>query len=176
VTIHYGFGLHFTRTGEYDRAIEWLKKAIELDPVSGFVHHLLGEAYAEQGNLAQGAAELQRAIELSGSNPHYIAMLAFVRRQAGDRSAPGRALSLLEQRARRTYVSPHSLALVYTSLEKVNEAVDLLERAYEQRDPWLSLIHVQPQFGGLRNTARFESLLRRMGLRAEQSMMVSAAR
>lgn len=172
VTINYDFGLHFTRTGEYGRAVEWLRKAIELDPASGFVHHLLGEAYADQGNPAQAAIELQRAIELSEPNPHYVAVLAVVQRQAGDSEAPRRALSLLEQRGRQTYVSPHSLAMVHASIGNVNQALDLLERAYEQRDPWLSLIHVQSQFNALRGIPRFKSLLQRMGLGDERSMKV----
>jgi len=164
LTINYDFGLHFSRTGEYDRAVEWLKKAIELDPASGFVHHLLGEAFAGQGNLAQAATELQRAIDLAGPNPHYLAVLAVVQKEAGDAMAPARALSVLEERARRTYVSPHSIAMVHVSAGNMHEALGLLERAYDLRDPWLSLIHVQPQFTSLGNAARFKSLMRRMGL------------
>ena len=164
LTINYDFGLHFTRTGDYDRGVEWLKKAIELDPASGFVHHLLGEAYAGQGNLTAAAAELQRAIELSGPNPHYVAVLAVVEKDGGDPTAPARALSILDERSRHAYVSPHSVAMVHASAGNTDAALGLLERAHELRDPWLSLIHVQPQFTTLGDTTRFKSLMRRMGL------------
>jgi TolB-like protein/DNA-binding winged helix-turn-helix (wHTH) protein/Tfp pilus assembly protein PilF len=169
VTITYDFGLHFARTGEYARAIDWLKKAIELDPASGFVHHLLGETYAEQGALAESADELKKAIELSGPSPHFTAALAWVQHRAGDRDAPGRVLEELRARANHGYVSPHSLALLHASAGNVKEALTYLERAYEQRDPWLSLIHVQPQFSALAGQPRFDKLMVRMGLSDENT-------
>ncbi|MGH9385510.1 MAG: tetratricopeptide repeat protein [Vicinamibacterales bacterium] len=164
LTITYDFGLHFARTGDHDRAVEWLQKAIELDPASGFVHHLLGEAYAEHGHLAQAVASLQRAIELSGSNPHFVAILASIQSQAGDRLATARALGSLETQARHGYVSPYNLAMIHSSTGNGAEAIAFLDRAYEQRDPWLSLIRVQPQFNALAGNAKFQDLLRRLGL------------
>jgi len=164
LTIHYDFGLHFARTGDYDRATEWLKKAIELDPGSGFVHHILGEVRAEHGRLAEAVKELQSAIQLSGPNPHFVAMLAHVQSLAGDRNAPVRAVEELQERAKHSYVSPHNIAILYNSAGNTEQALALLERAYQSRDPWLSLIRVQPQFVTLNSDARFQDLMRQMGL------------
>lgn len=164
LTINYDFGLHFARTGDYDRAIVWLKKALELDPASGFVHHILGEVYAEQGQLAEAAAELQRAIDLSGFNSHYVAMLAYVQGLAGDRRAPAQAMSALETRAQRSYVSPYNLALLHTSMGNRQQAIAFLEQAYQHKDPWLSLIRAQWQFEPLAGDGRFQRFLRRMDL------------
>jgi TolB-like protein/DNA-binding winged helix-turn-helix (wHTH) protein len=169
LTINYDFGLHFARTGDYEQAIVRLKKAIDLDPTSGFVHHVLGELYVQRGMRAGAIAELHRAIELSGNVPHFVSALACVRAQSGDRRAAEQALRELKAQAGRSYVSPHELALLYTGLGDRDRALDHLERAYQERDPWLSIIRVQPQFASLNSEPRFQQLLQRIGLSGPES-------
>lgn len=164
LTINYDFGLHFARTGDYEQAIVRLKKAIDLDPASGFVHHVLGELYLQRGMHADAIAELHKAIELSGNVPHFVSALAWARAQSGDRRAAEQALRELKAQAGRSYVSPHELALLYTGLGDHDRALDHLERAYDERDPWLSIIRVQPQFASLTTEPRFQQLLHRIGL------------
>ena len=164
LTINYDFGLHFARTGDSEQAIARLKKAIDLDPASGFVHHVLGELYLQRGMQAQAVAELRRAIELSGNVPHFVSALAWTHAQSGDRRAAEQALRNLKAQATRSYVSPHELALLYTGLGDRGRALDYLERAYHERDPWLSIIKVQPQFASLGVEPRFQQLLQRIGL------------
>ena len=105
LTINYDFGLHFARTGDYDQAADRLQKAIELDPSSGFVHHMLGELYAERG-MPRKARRAQRAMELSGPMPHFVAMIAHVKGLGGDREAPAQGLAALQALAEHKYVSP----------------------------------------------------------------------
>jgi predicted Zn-dependent protease len=141
-----------------------LKKAIELDPSSGFVHHILGELYAEQGKFAEAVGELEKAIELSGPTPHFIAMIAHVKALAGDRAAPAKAVADLKALSEHRYVSAHDIALLYLSAGNREQALHFLERAYQQRDPWLSLIRAHPRFNALHDDARYQDLMRRIGL------------
>jgi hypothetical protein len=87
-----------------------------------------------------------------------------VRAQSGDRRAAEQTLRELKAQAGRSYVSPHELALLYTGLGDRHRALDHLERAYRERDPWLSIIRVQPQFASLAAEPRFQQLLQRIGL------------
>lgn len=163
LTINYDFGLHFVRTGDYDQATERLEKAIELDPSSGFVHHILGELYADRAMYREAVAELQRALDLSGRTPHFVAMLAHVEGLAGDRTAPARGLKALQALAEHKYVSPHDMALLYASEGKKDLAIEFLERAYRQHDPWLTMMRAHPRFTALHDDARFHDLMRRIG-------------
>jgi hypothetical protein len=45
-------------------------------------------------------------------------------------------------------------------VEDTNSALDWLERADEERSPWMAYVAVNPRFGALRSHPRFESLLR----------------
>jgi tetratricopeptide (TPR) repeat protein len=166
LTINYDFGLHFARTGEFALAVERLKQAIDLDPTSGFVHHVLGELYAERGMFPDAVAELQRALDLSGTVPHFVAALASVRGMSGDRDAAVSGLASIQALARRQYVSQYDRALLYASIGRHEEALTSLERAYEERDPWLSMIRVQPRMEVLAGEPRFQAILQRIGLAA----------
>lgn len=163
LTINYDFGLHFARTGDYEQARDRLKKAIEIDPSSGFVHHILGELYADRGMFADAILELRTALTLSGPTPHFLAMLAHVNGLAGDREAPLKTLRDLEALAGRRYVSPHDLALLHASAGQPDLALQYLERALLQRDPWLTMMRAHPRFTTLQNDSRFQDLMRRIG-------------
>jgi TolB-like protein/DNA-binding winged helix-turn-helix (wHTH) protein/tetratricopeptide (TPR) repeat protein len=164
LTINYDFALHFDRTGAYDAAIARVKKAIDLDPTSAFTHHLLGEMYGERKMFADARRELERAVQLSGETPHFIAALGFVEATSGDRDGAVRALVRLKALGEQRYVSHDDFALIFTSLGSRKEALDALDSAYRERDPWLSLCLVQVGFDSLRSDPRFQELIARIGL------------
>ena len=66
--------------------------------------------------------------------------------------------------SKRHYVSPFYMALVYTGLGEKDEAMDWLEKAYQDRSNGLVFIKVDPELDSLRTYPRFQELLRRMGL------------
>ena len=73
------------------------------------------------------------------------------RRWAG-RSAQGEAQAILTElrtRSRQTYVSAFYLALVYAGLGMRDQAMEQLEKAVEERQPYLAGLNVEPPFLGL---------------------------
>jgi len=54
--------------------------------------------------------------------------------------------------------------LVYAGLGDRARALELLDRAYAERDVWLTWIGVEPRFDALRREPRFRELLRGIGL------------
>jgi hypothetical protein len=66
--------------------------------------------------------------------------------------------------AAREYVPSSAVALVHTGMGNKAEALDWLERAYEEHDFSLVFLQVAPWFESLRGEARFEQLIRRMQL------------
>jgi hypothetical protein len=53
---------------------------------------------------------------------------------------------------------------VYLGLKDSGRAMKFLERAYEEGDPALSYLAVDPKWGGLRPSPRFRALLDKIGL------------
>lgn len=116
-------------------------------------------------------ASFQRAIELSDlsegpQNPSLSAGIAHAYAKSGERS---KACDLLERlkEQRQTdgcYVSPVALATVYLGLDELDMALDCLETALDEHPGDLVLIHIDPRFIGLRDEARFEKVIRKIGL------------
>jgi TolB-like protein/DNA-binding winged helix-turn-helix (wHTH) protein/Tfp pilus assembly protein PilF len=166
LTINYDFGLHLARTGNPPAAIDRLRKALELDPTSGFVRHVIGELYEEQGDWRASLDELEAAVALAPDTPHFIAALGHARARSGDRTGAADALAALQRLAATSYVSPHEFALVHVGMGHPDAAIDALESAFANRDPWISMLGLQTRFDPLAAEPRFRTLKRRLGLQA----------
>jgi TolB-like protein/Tfp pilus assembly protein PilF len=139
----------------YDRAIEQLKKALELDEDYSTFHSELGKAYAQMGMLAEAIAEFQQT---KGSE-----WAGYAHALAGNTDKAIAAVDRLKRRAEEEYVSPYRLALIYTGLGRKEEAFAALEQAYLDRSGLLVWLNVEPAFDPLRDDPRFDDLLRRVG-------------
>ncbi len=60
---------------------------------------------------------------------------------AGRRADALKILAEMEQASQKRYISPYYLAEVYSGLGRMDEAFRLLDRALEQRTPWLLGLH-----------------------------------
>jgi Tfp pilus assembly protein PilF len=66
--------------------------------------------------------------------------------------------------AQQSYLPPYPLAIVYAGLGEKDEAFAWLEKAYAEREAWMTYLNVYPVFDPLRSDARFAESLRRVGL------------
>ena len=75
-----------------------------------------------------------------------------------------KALAELKELSKRRYVAPVEIAFLHAGLGENTQALDWLEKAWEDRSFRLTWIKVWPQFDHLRGEPRFQALIRRMGL------------
>jgi hypothetical protein len=81
------------------------------------------------------------------------------------RSDEARAiLSELSELRQSRYVSPIELALTHLGLGDTGQALDWLERAFEDRSFWFLYSITLPFFANVRSEPRFREILRRMNL------------
>jgi tetratricopeptide (TPR) repeat protein len=80
----------------------------------------------------------------------------------GDTEAARGLLAELLALHHRSYVLPYLPALVYAGLAEYEEALTWLERAFDDRDPYLVWIGMDPRLDRLRDHPRFQSLLERI--------------
>jgi tetratricopeptide (TPR) repeat protein len=85
--LHRELGVVERRAGNGDRAVQHLRRAIELDPSDEMAFVQLGELLSERQDFAGAEAAYRKAIELNPS-PDLEARLAFVSKNAREASLP----------------------------------------------------------------------------------------
>ncbi len=127
-------------------------------------HLWIGEAYVEKGMHEEAIAEIRKAVALSEGNTRALATLGHAYAVSGRRSEALKVLNELKARSKQSYVSPYFIALIYAGLGENDRTLEWLEKAYQERHPYLILLKVQPVFRSLRSDPHFQDLLRRVGL------------
>jgi tetratricopeptide (TPR) repeat protein len=159
---HFGFVYFWAH--RYDDSIAACEKALDLDPSFFAARRYLGQAYAQKGKYEQSVSEFQKAIAASGGSPLMRAELANTLALAGRKGEAEKILADLKQLSSERYFSAYHIALIYAGLNSKDEAINWLERAFEQRTDYLVFLKVDPRFGALRSDPRFNRLLERVGL------------
>ncbi len=145
----------------YDEAQQALLKALELDPNYFPAHALLADTYAAKGRLEDSIAEVKKAASLSPGDPWVRADFGYVYAKLGRKSDAEKVLNELRVESQSKYVSGFFVSWICIGLGKNEEALQWLERAYQQNDYQLSWISVEPLFDPIRSDPRFADLVRR---------------
>ena len=156
-------GWVLTSARQYDKAKEALDRTVELDRSYPYTPLFLGQMYTAQGKQDSAVAAYQQAIALGLDTPAARIGLGAAYARAGHRD---RALAILtELRAGTAHVSPADLAILLTGLGEREAAFASLESAYRDHDTQLQYLGVESGFDSLRTDARFDGLLKRVGLK-----------
>jgi len=146
----------------YDESIRQSRKTIEMDPNFPLAHNQLGLAYLQKHMYDEAVEELQKAVRLSGGSPTCIANLARAYVATGKRSEAVKLLGDLKARSSQGHPDTSELAVIYASLGDTDQAMNSLEKAYQER--FNPSVLLRPGFDPLRSDPRFEDLVRRIGL------------
>jgi len=156
-------GLYLYYARQYERAVEQLRKTLEVDEHFGVARLYLGYAYLQQpGREAEAVAEFQKARDLMGEDPETLSALGHAYAAAGRRAEAQKILEQLRERAARAYVSPYFVAAVYAGLGESDRAFEWLEKSYADRHPGMILLKSDPRFDALRRDPRLSGLIRRI--------------
>jgi len=155
-----GLNLYWNR--QYDLAIDQLKCAMDLEPGLFRGHLYLGMAYSGKSNNEEAIAELKKA-RLLDENPYTLAGLGYVCASLGKNKQSQECLSKLLKLSRERYVSKVNIAMIHAGFgDHVEEALDYLEGAYQERAGFLVWLNVCPLFDSIRSEPRFIDLQRRL--------------
>jgi serine/threonine protein kinase len=161
--------------GRYEESISQAKKFLENSEMMrpqtlSYIHNTLALDYAKKKMNSEALAENDMALDLLGSLPSCLrlSMIGYTYGILGRRDKAMEILRRIEtespQNAIRSYRDPFHIAWVYSSLEDKDKAFACLEKAFEQRSPYLINIRSVPFIDNLRSDSRYEALLKKMGL------------
>ena len=146
---------------DYAAAVEFATQATVVDPDFWIGHFQLAQVHVQLRNTDLALDALSHAGKLSGGNTKVIALRSYLFSQTGQMKEARQGLQTLEVISRERYVPAYAMALIHAGLEQPNEALDNLERAYEQRDVHLVFLSIDPKWDFLRSNTRFAAVLDR---------------
>jgi TolB-like protein/class 3 adenylate cyclase/Tfp pilus assembly protein PilF len=157
------FALMLNFRGDYTRAMEQSRRALEIDPNSLVAHLTLSVSYESMGDHVQALKEAQWAVALE-PGPEQTPELGVEYAKSGNLEQAREVIEQLKRMSAHAYVSPARTARIYAALGDKTTALDLLEKAHEDRDRHLLWIKVDHDYDSLRSEPRFIELLKKVGL------------
>ena len=155
---------HCFAARDYDQSIRLAKKFLTAQPNDPWEHTILGWTYEQKQMPDQAIAEFKSAVEAMEGDSFFLAALGHAYALAGRRSDAEQVLRTLFERAKKSYVSPFDVALIYAALGEKDTAFTWLDKAVAERSPFLVYSKWEPRLDPLRSDPRFKDLLGRIGL------------
>ena len=147
--------------GNSDAYVQASQAVLEREPNFWDAHWDLGTAYVQKGQLAEGIAELEKAAELAHRSTATLSSLGYALGRAGRRSE---AEKILRELQRRASTAPEEIAMIHVALGDKAKALQWLKRAYQSHSKGLLLLRADPWYRPLGSEARYQELLRNVGL------------
>lgn len=152
-------------SGRATAAVGQLRQTLRMDPNYWFAHEVLALALAGEYRIEEAVTEAEMAVRLA---PELFpkGILGNVYARAGRRKDALELLRELELLSSERYVAPNLLGFILAGLGEMEQAFQLMEKAFELHDAsliWLKSFEVL--WGrSLRGQPQYEALLARMKL------------
>jgi DNA-binding winged helix-turn-helix (wHTH) protein/Tfp pilus assembly protein PilF len=148
--------------GRIDEAERVLQATIDIDPHFWLSHLFLTRVYIGKGLFEQAMDAAQRARELTSGNAEARAVLGYVAAKLGKRDLAEELLQELQAGAPNRCAPAYPSALIHVALGNRFEALNLLEKAFQNREALMVFLKVDPKWDDLRSDAVFARLMNQM--------------
>lgn len=116
----------------------------------------------------EAIAQLNKAVELSKDVHLILASLGHAYAVSGKRGEAQKVLDEFKERSKREHVSAYFIALIYVGLGEKDQALQWLDKAYQDREFFIPRLKDDLRLDILRSDPRFQDLVRRVGLPRDQ--------
>ena len=142
--------------GRYDAALTQLRETLKTDSTNTLAWWGVALVAEQQGRPEEAISILER-IGASGLNR--MSTLGHAYAMAGKAARARGVLDSLRARATRGYVPAYYFALVHAGLGERDQALQYLERAYQERSTVLAYLRIDPRLKSLHDHPRFSALV-----------------
>lgn len=159
----WAMALALIQAHQFDDALNEARVRTEAQSDNASLHNILSDAYWHKGLEEQAAREWELSLQLEGDKDSALAVhQAFER--GGFQALLEWQLSDLKKRAATKYVAPLDVANTYAALKRKEEALQYLEKAYRERDPWIVFLQRNQNFEFVHPDQRYQAIVKKMGL------------
>jgi tetratricopeptide (TPR) repeat protein len=147
---------------QYKDAVATGSSIMELDRHDPRAHEHQALGLLQLGEPAAALAVVDRALPPASTSTVLQVIRTLCLGRLGQAEEAERELTGLERRSAQQYVPGVFLAIARADRGDSALAIDHLEKAFANRDPYLVLLHVSPWFDPLRSDPRFQTLHERL--------------
>ncbi len=149
--------------GEIEKGREQLRKALEMEPNLPMAHLWLGQQYfIAPEDFERAIFHLQKAVQLGIT--FALGWVGWVLAHTGKKAEAEKMLARLDEIAKQRYIPPFQKALVFIGLDRLEEALEHLQKAYKEREPFFVFFLLDVVPGPIRSDPRFLAILEKIGL------------
>ena len=148
---------------QYDKVISMLEKTLQTDPGDIISLTTLRSAYHQKKMYDKALQTWKKYFEIR-HDQEALEALKKGDQEGGYSLALQRVAELLIERSATRYITPWQIATLYTRAGLKEEALVWLEKAFDEHDPNMPYLSVDPIFDNIRDEQRFQDLLSRMHL------------
>lgn len=160
----FSVGWAYYHNERYNKAIEVLETAIEMDPSSLMAQYYLGLAYRAKSN-PQKAVAIHKELYEQTADVRTMAVLINSYYEAGEKGKADALYQRLAPRIENEYISPALLYLIYKDRGETDLAYQWFEEAVNIQEGWIIWMIVNPfERDRIPNEPRYDTLLRKVGL------------
>ena len=155
----YAMDLNFVR--KFDEAIDLLTQTLEKSPSEAVALSTLRAAYHNNKQFDDAYRVFVRSYEVR-SDTSAVRALHSGFEKGGYQQALISLAEFLIGRSAEEYVTPFQIGTLYTRAGDTDKAIEYLYRAYEEHDPNIPHINIDPIFDDLKKESRFRELINKM--------------
>ncbi len=138
------------------------QETLKAEPNNLMVLHAASFLMSRLGRHDEAIAAAKRSVATAGKASNTLGRLGSAYAEAGNIDEAEAVLRDMHAIGSYRYISPYHLALVNCALGRTEQALDLLEGAFENRDAKVLWSAVDPELDSLHGHPRFSELLRRL--------------
>jgi tetratricopeptide (TPR) repeat protein len=159
----WALGRSYLSVRKYDVAIKELQLRQDAQPKEIWTRFMLAKAYGFKGMFKESVQEIAEGFRLS-QNQEAASEVEQLFAKGGAKAVSQWFLERDLARAKKSYVSPVTLAGDYAELGRKKEALTMLETAYRERSPQLIFLQYAPDFDVLHDDPRYRKIVKDMNM------------
>jgi TolB-like protein/Tfp pilus assembly protein PilF len=151
-------GWIFYYARDYSRAVEELKRSIEIFPEHEGNYFRISRVYLQLGKYKEA---IESIIHFS-EQPYFMPTLAYAYALSGENDKGREMLNNILRNLDRQFFSPLEIAEVFVAMGDKKKAFIWLDKAFAEGDYAVNWLKILPEFDPLHSDPRFLGILRRM--------------
>ena len=161
---HFGLAFSYYLGREYEKAIHYGQKALDIDANFWLLHLVVGVAQLRRGALEAAIDSLRKSLAVAPFYSLALSLLAAAHDLANQREKAELVIGRLREIGSKAYVSKVSFAIYHAALGDADEVFHYLGAAIDDREPFITRMIADEGFDPFRDDPRFAVLLDRMKL------------